>query len=173
MAEKFEPKCMRKWERASNYMGEDLSEYYIVVSKSRDSGLMDVSNFESIKRDYGDRDGVEIASFSHWAVGWIESMTVRDDAPEEVLEELDEVMCGLKERYPVYDEDDWSRREYDATIDSIKFEGKLGDKTATEVLYWLSHNEPEEVESHDDRGGYPSSEAIQRALDAIEKGERI
>ena len=168
MSEKFEPRCMRKWERAPNYLGEDLSDYYMVVSRSRDSGLLDVSNFESVKRDFADKEGIETASFGHWAVGWIETMMVRDDAPENVLEELDEVMCQLKEEYPVYDEDDYYQRERDATIDNIKFEGRLDDNTATEVLSWLSRNEPEEVDSHDDRGGYPSSEAIQRALEAIE-----
>jgi len=167
MDDKFEPRCMKKWQDAPNYMGEDLSDYFIVVSKHRDSGLLQESNFETIKRDFADKEGIEIASFSHWAVGWVESMIVSEDAPEDVLMELDEVICQLQDHYPVYDEADWSQREYDETLENIKFEGKLDDDTARQVYGWLGNYDETEIEGRDDRGGYPSQEAIQRALEAI------
>lgn len=167
----YKPKCMTRWERAPNYAGEDLSDYYVVISKHRDSNLLEQSNYDGMKEDFLDRDGVEEAHFGHWGVGWIESMIVRKDAPDEVLMELDDVVCSLTEHYPVYDEEDFSRREYEETIDNIMSEGSIDEDTAKEVFSWLWGNDQQQLYAYDGFGGYPTEESIIRALKSIGKYE--
>ncbi len=138
-------------------------------SQSRDSGIVDVSNFETIKEDLEKRfpDDVSDECFSHWAVGWMDHLLVRlleDDgtvtpagiAALEWQEKLD--------NYPVADEEDVSRREYGATIENIQQIGGVDEVNAPDVYRWLSDNEPEELEIRDDGGAWPNEEAVHRAL---------
>lgn len=145
----------------------------MVFAKHRDSGLLDESNYDSVFDDLKSRFPADVDAFraSHWAVGWIDHVAVRM---------LDRRGCvtragvaalewkGRLDDYPVADEEDYSRREYEATIENIKFEGGLTDKEAGEVHGWLTDNNPGAVESGaEDRGAYPSSEQIEEALVAM------
>ena len=44
---------------------------------------------------------------SHWAVGWVEHIMVRDDAPESVISTAADIIAAIED-YPVYDESHYS-----------------------------------------------------------------
>ncbi len=162
----------RAWKRAENYMGEDLSNYYVLIGRHRDSTLLDESNWEVAKEKFGGKPGVREASFSHWAVGWGESLLVSKDAPEDVLEAAEEMLDGL-ENYPVLDEEDYSSREYKASIKNIQSIGENLKRSEAEKVYtWLSENMDNELESVDDQGAWPSDESVKKALSEIRSGKR-
>ena len=110
---------MPKWERASNYMGDDLSDCYMVIGHSRDSGLVAESNWEVAldrlfeKTDDGaviETDDIFIGRFGHWALGWIEGVLVRETADEETLDKCNELYLSLM-RYAVLDDDHFCQKE--------------------------------------------------------------
>jgi len=158
---------------------ERLSKWATVVGRTRDSGLMEISNFESIYKDLETQfpDDVEIHRFGHWGVGWIEEVMVRvyDDVGN--ITPAFEAAVEWRERledYPVADEDDYSMREYEATIENIETEGRnlvrdgAPEGWASEVYSWLGDNNESAVENVDDQGGFPSEEEIAQALDALD-----
>lgn len=156
------------------YHGEvDLGKTWaITFSMNRDSGLLEQSNYKTIKDDLEKRFPKDVSDerFNHWAVGWIDHLLVRmldkrgkvTKAGVAALEWQDKL-----EDYPVADEEDYSRLELEETLDNIKFEGGLDDDAAQKVYDWLSEHESRELESSDDQGGYPSKEAIERALKGL------
>lgn len=157
-----------------SYRGEkDLGRTWaITFSKSRDSGLIEQSNYDAIKGDLEDHFPKDVSDerFSHFAVGWVDHLLVRmldkngkvTKAGIAALEWKDKL-----ERYPVADDEDYTRREFEATIDNIKFEGSLDESTSQAVYDWLSENDQSALENSDDRGGYPSEEQINKALKAL------
>lgn len=97
---------------AANYMGPDLSAWCRGPSRSRDSEILEESNFEAaLERLGGEREGiVEVHRFGHWACGWFESIMVNPKR-KTVIKILKEIHDDL-ESYPVLDESDYSEREY-------------------------------------------------------------
>jgi len=130
------------WETPSSYAGFSPIGDYCVLSRHRESHLLDESNWDAglkilrkIEADYpepprGPRDHIHysygaegqdeywvyIWSASHCMVGWVEYMMVRADAPDEIKAAADDMLRRLKD-YPILDEDDFSQREYDAVAD--------------------------------------------------------
>jgi hypothetical protein len=140
-----------------------------VIARSRDSELLEESNFATVKNDLEKQfpGDVENVHSSHWAVGWVDELAVRmldkkgkvtpaGIAALEWQEKLDD--------YPVADEEDYSEREAEATIDNIMFEGNIDRPRAEEVYGWLANFNQRTLENRDDRGGYPSKEDIEEAL---------
>lgn len=85
------------------------------VTRTRDSGPLDESNFESACAAF-DATGPgaaawEVHRFGHWGPGWIEILLVNPDCPD-ALRAAGEIVCALAD-YPILDEDDFSRREAD------------------------------------------------------------
>ena len=77
--------------------------------------------------------------------------------------------------YPVLNEEDYSNREYEATIENIgdaawrvKDDFELPEDWQCEVYDWLSDNDSSAIENSDDQGGYPSEESLRAAFDALE-----
>lgn len=107
---------MARWECPSDfaYWGdEDLTQYYVVFGHHRDSDLLVESNWDQILEALGgESETVKVIRFSHWAVGWVESIFVHEGnlgalrIASELLDRMDD--------YPVLDEDDFSERECDA-----------------------------------------------------------
>ena len=96
------------WQRASNYMGEDLSDYYVILGQHRDSEYVSQSNFRvALKRLGGENEPyVIVAHFSNWLVGWSENILVRKDASKEILDEAERIVNELDE-YSILDENDY------------------------------------------------------------------
>lgn len=157
-----------------SYRGEvDLGRTWaITFSKHRDSELLQQSNFDTVKADLEKRFPRDVRDerFDHWAVGWIDHLLVRmldrngkvTKAGKAVIE-----WKNRKEDYPVLDDEDYSRRELEATFDNIKNTGALDEETAHKVYDWLSENDQGAVENRDDQGGSPSEEQIETALKAL------
>lgn len=114
-----------RYKRPANYLGPDWDDYYAVANQSRDSDALERANFRAWVQDmescfelYYDEDTsppdiddvFHIIRDSHWAVGWVETLYVNQDAPEEML---DQVRGNLEqlESYSVLDEDLWSEIE--------------------------------------------------------------
>lgn len=141
----------------------------LTFGHSRDSGLLEESNWETITKDLEERypNDVEVVGFGHFAVGWIEEFAVRmldskgrvTRAARAALEWHDKL-----ENYPVADEEDHSRREYEATILNIMNEGSVTESEAEKVFGWLWDNNQRAVDPSDDGGGYPKREDIDEAL---------
>ena len=167
------------WFRADEL--DDAETGAVIYTHHRDSGLLDQSNASVMSKALGpftegDDPDVVFESHHHWAVGHIAGFSVRVYRDGEITEafrryhELAERMAD----YPVLDEEDYSRREYEATVENIadaawqlKGEYGLPDDWQYEVYGWLSENEPNEIENRDDQGGYPSEDALQRAFEDL------
>jgi len=160
---------------------DEPEQWAIVYTRNRDSGLLDQSNAEVIRKTLapfaeGDDPDVVFESHSHWAVGHVTGFSIRifrnDEitaafrAYHELAEQLDS--------YPILDETDYSNREYEATIENIesaawrvKHDFDLPEGWSEEVYSWFSDHEQSEIESSDDQGGYPEEDALRRAFAAL------
>jgi len=101
---------MQKWCRSENYIGETYNDYYVLLSRHRDSGLVEESNFWSaLKALNGESDTVKIIRSKHWAVGWIEVILIHESDTKSV-EKGNKIEESLKS-YPIFNDDDFYERE--------------------------------------------------------------
>jgi hypothetical protein len=160
---------------------EDADNWAIIYTHNRDSGLLDLSNAGVIAKALepfteGDDPDVVFESHNHWAVGHVDGVSIRIFRDGQITDafrkyhELAEAMAN----YPILDEEDYSNREYEATVENIadaawrlKDDFELPEGWQYEVYGWLSDNDPGEIENRDDQGGYPSEESLQAAFDAL------
>lgn len=176
------------WQRFSCFVWwrereiDDSTNWSIIYSHHRDSGLLDQSNAEVIRKamlpfaDTDDDPDVVFESHSHWAVGSIEGFSVRvfrDGKITDAFKRYHELAEGMA-NYPILDEADYSNREYEATVENIgnaawrlKHDYELPEGWQEEVYSWLSENRYSAVENYDDQGGYPSEEELTEAFDAL------
>jgi len=150
------------------------------VIRTRDSGLLEQSNADALEdylqSDPSLEDEWEITGANHWAVGWVDHLSFRviDENGEptrisRVIKKWFEDLDG----YPIADEEDYSRRELEATVENIEQVGMSmvsDDATETwpyDVYSWLSNNYPSEIESREDQGGYPSDDSVKEALEDL------
>ncbi|MBA2114078.1 hypothetical protein [Bremerella alba] len=170
------------WFRESEI--DDSDHWAIIYTHHRESGLLDGSNAGVIgkammpftERDDDDPD-VVMETHSHFAVGWIAGFSIRCLDPAGKVTEAFKRYAELNEamdQYPILDEEDYSNREYEATVEnivdaarSLDDEFELPDDWQYEVYSWLSDNDSGELESTSDQGGYPSEEAMRRAMNAL------
>jgi len=117
---------------------DDRQKWLVVpVGQNRDSGCLDLSNFQTALEMLGDEsETVEVHRFGHWACGWLEIIIVAPDS--EAQAKAQEIQDSL-ENYPVLDDDDHSKREYDASIEIIESCGAT-DEQSSEVFSWLGDN---------------------------------
>ena len=118
---------LNKWETPDSYAGHNPVGDYTLYSRTRDSSIMENSNYELILkelselaepfdnvRDWNDIDDGEPYVYDfragHWACGWIEQIIIRQDAPKEIIERAKEIEAALSD-YPVYSDDDYSERQ--------------------------------------------------------------
>lgn len=111
-----------RWTTPDSYAGFNPVGDFIAYTRTRDSSsILEESNykqiFEHLKKfaaDYGCPEFVEgdkrseydwVYDFraSHWACGWIETILVRNDAPQPIIDEFIEVVGAMAD-YPVFDE---------------------------------------------------------------------
>ena len=167
------------WWRKSEV--ESPNDWLIHYTHNRDSGLLDQSNAAQISEaleqftDGDDPDVVE-ESHNHWAVGYVDGFSLRvfrDGKITEAFRTFHELMERLA-IYPILNEDDYSRREYEATVENIgqaarqiSDEYELPEHWEYEVYGWLSDNDCGELESRSDQGGWPSEEALRTAMDEL------
>ena len=89
----YEPKNLELWKMPPDYFGDTFEDHYIVYSKTRDSDLLNLSNFHFIENELDEindelssdeisEEYYTIQRASHWAVGWIEIIYVHKDSTE-------------------------------------------------------------------------------------------
>lgn len=113
------------WKHPNSYSGFSPDGDYVILSRRRDSCLIDRVNWdiarESLKAEaydggaecFATRPNVYHWRASHWAVGWIEYLCVRSDAPGETLTEAGKIVCSLAD-YPILDDSRYSDAELEA-----------------------------------------------------------
>ena len=95
---------------------DDRQDWLVLpVGRNRDSGEVSNSNFETVEKmlskAYPEGETWETHRFGHWGPGWFEIIIVKPDTDAhrigmEIAKRLD--------NYPILDEDDCSRREWEA-----------------------------------------------------------
>ena len=94
---------------------EDRGEWLVVpVGQTRDSGPLEQSNFEQsweAIQQQDDGESCERHRFGHWGPGWFEIIIVRPGSL--CAKEAEHIEASLSD-YPVLDEEDFSRREWEA-----------------------------------------------------------
>ena len=91
---------------------DDQQNWLVVIGRNRDSDHLAQSNFDcALKALGGESDDVEVHRFGHWACGWLEIIIVRPDT--DAANEATEIESCLAD-YPLLDENDLSKREYEA-----------------------------------------------------------
>lgn len=100
-----------RWTYEENYHGEDLSDYYVAYAARVDGSLVRRANllaFKSLLQGH-----TRTGYIHHWAGGSIEYLLVHEDAPEDVLQALQDAHDDLR-AYPVLDDVLWADMEADA-----------------------------------------------------------
>ncbi len=154
---------------------EDQENWCIIHTASRDAGLIEQSNAAVIYKELEKYLGrtVRAEHMGHWACGWVDGYSIRVYFKNGKITKAFRHYCELMEsltNYPVLDETDYHKREFDATCENIATEGNrfLKDKATTDwtqqVFSWLWEYKQREVENVDDQGGYPSREAVKEAM---------
>ena len=167
------------WSRVGQL--DDPESWTMVYTHHRDSRLLDQSNAAAIEDalspflEADDPDIIE-EHHGHWACGWIDGFAIRVFRNGEVTQAFRtyaEIVDRL-DNYPVLDEEDYSRREYEATLDNfdcaisgIRDEYELPDDWKQEVFDWFWQYDQRAVENRDDSGGYPSEEELESAFTAL------
>jgi hypothetical protein len=90
----------------------DRQEWSVApVFRTRDADTLMESNFEAALETFGgEGNNVELHRFGHWGSGWFEIIILRPDSPEEARGKKMEVEL---DDYPVLDDDDFQRREWE------------------------------------------------------------
>lgn len=112
-----------QWETAYSYSGFDPVGDVLVLSMHRDSDVLARSNWAvggDLLRDAADASGAPDSVYDwragHWAVGWVDYLMVKRDAPESVLEAAAEILESLAD-YPALSDDHWSDLEWTEAAD--------------------------------------------------------
>jgi hypothetical protein len=170
------------WDRARDL--DDPDDWAIFYTHNRDSDLLDESNAAAIAKALtpfgeGDEPDVVFESHSHWAVGHVDGFSIRVHRGGEITDAF-RSYHELAERladYPVLDEEDYSQREHDATIENIydaawrlKRDYELPEGWQGDVFLWFWKHRQSVVENRDDRGGYPEESDLRDAFDALGYG---
>ena len=162
------------WRKANNYIGEDYSDYYVVLFQYRDSGTLERSNFSNALEELGGENSpnVIIARSSHWAVGWVEHLLIHKEDKKHIEEA--EKIIALLEDYPVLNEGHFSELEWEVLVSNIKevmklaLEKECSDSLAKNIATWLHDNDYEDdIVDYDGHGAWPSYRSIEAALQSI------
>jgi hypothetical protein len=149
--------------------------------QSRDSNIMEKSNFKVITADLIDRypNDFRIETFSHWAVGSVDRLTCRILIDESKECDEDNVTESFKASmnwhdkindYPIADEDDYYEKLQDEAIDCIEnmdehlllVTNTEEDGWAEKIYFTLTHNL--NFEFNVDADQYPNDNKILEAV---------
>lgn len=131
---------LTRWTTPDYYYGFNPVDDFLIGMRTRDSNILTISNFECFKEhlldsskefpdpeprydEYGNEEPsttwVYTWTASCWAHGWREYLMIRSDAPKEILE-VAKACSTMLELYPIFDEDDYDRRQEAAIEDFWK-----------------------------------------------------
>ena len=170
---KFECFC---WHRRHDL--PDAANWMIFYTSSPQSGLIEESNQKVMadrlaKYAEGDNPDLAFEEHSHWVVSRLNGVSLRVFRADGTITDAFIEFCRIQEAidaYPILDEQDYSDREYEATLDNYRNEmwqsrGELPDGWEGEVYDWFRDNGHDTyTENRDDQGGWAPREAITNAL---------
>lgn len=153
---------------------ENAEIWCIYYTHNRGSDLLEQSNAEVIKEKLQGEEfenDVIFQRHNHWAVGWVEGVVIRVYNEGGDITEAFKALYDIKtslEDYPLLDEDDFSKKEYQSAIDSIgersKFVSDNPPDDWKEQVYSCLWDSTHELENRDGTGAYPSDESIKETL---------
>lgn len=86
------------------------------TGQNRDSGHLEQSNFAAMLATVGgESDTVQVHRFGHWACGWFEIILI--DPADTTAVDAAQALADALEDYPVADEEDLSRREWESACE--------------------------------------------------------
>lgn len=95
----------------NSYYG-DFPDFYVFLGRSRDSSILEDSNFcAALDLLGGESEDIVIERAGHWACGWVEHIAINPDNSDKVR--IAEEILERLEDYPVLDEEDFSEREFE------------------------------------------------------------
>ncbi|WP_206108079.1 hypothetical protein [Paludisphaera soli] len=165
-----------------NHDLDDPGDWAIIYTHNRDSGLLDLSNAQAVAKAIwpfteDDDPDVVMESHGHWAVGHVDGFSIRVYRDGEITDAF-RTYHDLVERlaeYPILDEEDYGRREYEATLENIadsawRLKGgyDLPEGWEGDVHSWLSEHRQRAVENLADQGGYPEEDDLHNAFEALD-----
>jgi len=133
---------MEKYQRPKNYFGEYYDQYYVLLSRHRDSSILEESNFlaalgilglsyDNVPSCHGDDSEPPhpciVARANHWAVGWVELLLIHESSS---LVDKGKKISESLEDYPVLDDELYSVRQLDAA-DSLWESMSIGERVET------------------------------------------
>lgn len=168
---------LQQWSQPDSYFGFNPVGDYGVCSRHRDSGILDNCNWEEIwkflkekeaqfpappeepaekyQTGFSDRDetpGTWIYEWeaSHWAVGWVGYMMLREDAPAELIEIVEQVKDDL-DNYCIFNEDRYYEMRWEANSEfwnqmSVKERVYYCQRAHVSIFAARRDELPEEVE---------------------------
>jgi hypothetical protein len=154
---------LTQWKMPDSYFGFNPVGDFGLYSRNRDSDTLTNSNWECLlkhfkelekafpfnpdpenNKKYGEdwngdstepQEWVYVWSASHFAVGWVEYMMLREDAPKELREPIEEIIDDLKNCYPVFDDDHYSEKCWESKCEYWK------NMSVKERLYYCQQAE--------------------------------
>ncbi len=100
---------------------KDSHRYMILNTSNRDSGLLAKSNEKALTEELLKFDGVWEECHNDWAFGYVDCLVIKVYLKNGKVTKAFEKLCELLqclEDYPVLDEEDFSRREYEESIEN-------------------------------------------------------
>lgn len=152
------------------------------ILRTRDSDLLAESNADALEKhleeDYPELgDDWYVTSCDHWGPGWVDHLSFRVLEPDGVTPtKIYDVLKDWYDRladYPIADESDFSRREYEATLENIRSEGQSSVRNdppedwCEQIFGYLWDHAPREMEASGCNGAYPSRAAVEKAMEAL------
>lgn len=109
----YVPEHLERWKLPRDYFGAEWPEYYSAgVGRSRDSDCGEESNFHAMLQGLGGESAtVQVVRESHFLCGWVEWIAIHE-SDEKALRAADAMKASLED-YPILDEEDHSRREWE------------------------------------------------------------
>jgi hypothetical protein len=166
----------------------DPDQWLIYHPMHRDSGLIDRSNTEVMKkalRRYTRKEpeDVVLTQFSHWAYGWVEAIIIRVYRPAKegakrritnAFKKFLELHQAMEE-YPVLDSEHLAKLEERENVQTIRSYAKrfiIDDANVPtyweyEVLSWFATNDESALEDNSGQGCFPSDDQYKAALKAL------
>ena len=128
----------------------------------------------------GSNPDVAAEDHNHFLVGSIKGFSIRVFKRGRITEAFrrwHELAQRLAD-YPLLDEWDYSRRQYQATLQNLPEAARrlrddydLPEGWEPVVYEWLSDHDDAAIENRDDRGGFPSEQQLRAAFEALGYGQ--
>lgn len=140
------------WFSPEDYGGHNPRGDYLVYDRNRESSIMENVNYNLICQELGAVDDdftkpVYTFRAGHWAVGWVEYIIVKRDAPDEILEKAAGILHDLAQ-YPILNDDEYSAAQVDAVLTHWENEDIRGRaywcEQSGESLFAARRDEPTE-----------------------------